>query len=32
MPARTYLPHLLTLDPQRDHLEIVYLDTFHEFP
>ena len=32
MPHRTYLPHILTLDPQRDHLEIVYLDTFHEFP
>lgn len=32
MPHRTHLAHILTLDPHRDHLEIVYLDTFHEFP
>jgi hypothetical protein len=26
------LQEILTLDPQRDHLRIVYLDTFFEFP
>jgi len=32
MSERTYLNHILQLDPERDHLQIVYLDTFYEFP
>lgn len=32
MFRRACLNHILQLDPQRDHLEIVYLDAFHEFP
>ena len=32
MPPRTLLNRILQLDPERDHLQIVYLDTFHEFP
>lgn len=32
MSRRTILNHILQLDPERDHQEIVYLVTFHEFP
>jgi len=32
MFKRTFLSRIRQLDPERDHLEIVYLDTFHEFP
>ena len=32
MPRRTILDHILRLDPERDHQEIVFLVTFHEFP
>ena len=32
MSKRTFLNSIRQLDPERDHLEIVYLDTFHEFP
>ncbi|MGH2523929.1 MAG: hypothetical protein ACRDH2_15595 [Anaerolineales bacterium] len=32
MSRRTYLNRILQLDPERDHMEITYLDTFHEFP
>jgi hypothetical protein len=31
MPHKA-LQEILTLDPERDHLRIVYLDTFFEFP
>ena len=32
MAQRTFLNQILRLDPERDHLRIVYFDTFHEFP
>ena len=32
MPKRTFLNDILQLDPERDHLKIVYLDAFYEFP
>jgi hypothetical protein len=32
MPQHRALTEILTLDPERDHLRIVYLDTFFEFP
>ena len=32
MAQRTFLNEILRLDPERDHLRIVYFDTFHEFP
>ena len=32
MPRRAILDHILRLDPLRDHLEIVFLDSFQEFP
>src|SRR5262245_31586562 len=32
MSQRTFLKHILQLDPERDHLEILFLDSFHEFP
>ena len=32
MPRRRILDHILQLDPETDHTEIVYLVTFHEFP
>ena len=32
MRRRTILDHILSLEPERDHQEIVYLVTFHEFP
>jgi hypothetical protein len=32
MSQRTFLQRIVQLDPEQDHLEIVYLDSFHEFP
>jgi len=32
MPQHSALREILTLDPERDHLRIVYLMTFYEFP
>src|SRR5688572_18122663 len=32
MPQHSALKEILTLDPERDHLRIVYLITFSEFP
>ena len=32
MPRHTILNHILRLDPERDHTEIVFLVTCHEFP
>ena len=32
MPRRTFLNHILQLDPERDHQEITYIDAFYEFP
>lgn len=32
MPQHSALKEILQLDPERDHLRIVYLVTFHEFP
>ena len=32
MRRQTTLDHILGLDPETDHTEIVYLVTFHEFP
>jgi hypothetical protein len=32
MPRHKILDRILSLDPERDHLEIVYLDTCYEFP
>ena len=32
MPAHSALQEILTLDPERDHLRIVYLVSFQEFP
>ena len=32
MPPHAALQEILTLDPERDHLRIVYLMTFFEFP
>ena len=31
MPKRTILNRILQLDPEKDHLEVVYLDTCYEF-
>jgi len=32
MPRHKILDRILSLDPQKDHLEIVYLDNCYEFP
>jgi hypothetical protein len=32
MPRRSHLDEILRLDPERDYLRIVYLNTYHEFP
>ena len=32
MSPHSALTEILSLDPERDHARIVYLDSFHEFP